>query len=78
MQAIIAGAGYSGHAGLPLQAQFTDTLLAARELKSRQPSKVLVEYLEDFVSHTFGHTRVDGCFLARIGGLVHMRGSIGE
>jgi hypothetical protein len=50
----ILGAGFSSYAGLPLQSEFTDALLAARE-NERGPSRALVQHLEQFVHRTFGH-----------------------
>jgi hypothetical protein len=51
----IVGAGFSKHAGLPLQANFTEALLDARDTKS--VSGPLVELLREFVHRTFDHSK---------------------
>lgn len=62
-QVLILGAGFSLHAGLPLQSDFTEALLAARTFADGKPSRVLTDYLCKFVHDSFGH-RVDAkaCF----------------
>lgn len=57
MQALIVGSGFSRHAGLPLQADFTKELLAGRDYAVGQPSRVLTEYLCQFVHDAFGHSK---------------------
>jgi hypothetical protein len=50
----IVGAGFSKHAGLPLQKDFTEALLAPREDEDH-PMQGLTRYLGKFVHHAFGH-----------------------
>jgi hypothetical protein len=52
----ILGAGFSHYAGLPLQAEFTKELLAAREFGSG-PSRAMVNYLDRFVHDVFDHAK---------------------
>jgi hypothetical protein len=52
----IVGAGFSHHAGLPLTTNFTEALLEARQF-GRGPSRMLVDFLSDFIFHAFGHSR---------------------
>ena len=54
-QVLILGAGFSLHAGLPLQSDFTEALLAARTFADGKPSRVLTDYLCKFVHDSFGH-----------------------
>jgi hypothetical protein len=50
----IVGAGFSMHAGLPLQAEFTEGLLASRDDLSH-PMHALVSHLGNFVHDVFDH-----------------------
>jgi hypothetical protein len=52
----VVGAGFSHHAGLPLTTKFTEALLEAREFTGG-PSRMLVDFLSDFIYHAFGHSR---------------------
>jgi hypothetical protein len=52
--AYIVGAGFSFHAGLPLQAQFTEKLLEPRLDKSH-PDHAIHRYLAEFIRHAFDH-----------------------
>jgi hypothetical protein len=52
----IVGAGFSHHAGLPLTSEFTEAILEARELAGG-PSRLLVDFLSEFIHRTFGHSR---------------------
>jgi hypothetical protein len=54
--AYILGAGFSHYAGLPLQADFTKELLAARDFGSG-PSRALVRYLDEFVNRVFDRSK---------------------
>jgi hypothetical protein len=54
--AYILGAGFSHYAGLPLQAEFTKELLAARDFGSG-PSRAMVTYLDRFVHRVFDHSK---------------------
>lgn len=54
--AYILGAGFSHYAGLPLQAEFTKELLAARDFGSG-PSRAMVDYLDRFVHRVFDHSK---------------------
>src|SRR5580700_1642043 len=54
--AYVVGAGLSHHAGLPLTTKFTEALLEARDF-SGGPSRMLVDFLSDFIYHAFGHSR---------------------
>jgi len=49
----IVGAGFSANAGLPLQSEFTELFLGARDYKRRKRLK-LMEPLDRFVEDTFG------------------------
>jgi NAD-dependent SIR2 family protein deacetylase len=51
----IVGAGFSKHAGLPLQKDFTEALLEPRADESH-PMRPLVEHLGTFVHDAFGHS----------------------
>lgn len=51
---IIAGAGFSSYAGLPLQAGFTAALLDTRHNTDDQ-SRALVDELSKFINHVFDH-----------------------
>jgi len=55
-QVFILGAGFSRHAGLPLQSQFTEYLLKARYYHTGT-SKALMAYLSEFVHDTFDRGR---------------------
>lgn len=62
-QVLILGAGFSRHAGLPLQSDFTEALLAARSFSDGKPSRVLTDYLCAFVRDSFGHdVDAEACF----------------
>jgi hypothetical protein len=52
----VVGAGFSHHAGLPLTSRFTEALLEAREFEGG-PSRVLVNFLSEFIHRAFGHSR---------------------
>ena len=52
----IVGAGFSHHAGLPLTSGFTEALLEARAFTGG-PSRLIVEFLEEFIHDAFGHFR---------------------
>ncbi len=52
----ILGAGFSSYAGLPLQRDFTNSLLKGRDYK-KGPSKDLVELLDTFIQDTFDHSK---------------------
>jgi hypothetical protein len=52
----IVGAGFSHHAGLPLTSSFTEALLEARDFTGG-PSRLIVEFLGDFIHDAFGHFR---------------------
>jgi hypothetical protein len=54
--AYILGAGFSHYAGLPLQAEFTKELLAARNF-GPGPSRAMVKYLDKFVQRVFDHAK---------------------
>ncbi|MGD0126919.1 MAG: hypothetical protein ABSF46_16290 [Terriglobia bacterium] len=54
--AYILGAGFSKYAGLPLQSQFTEELLRARQYEEG-PSKALVEFLSGFIYEVFDHSK---------------------
>ena len=51
---VIAGAGFSYNAGLPLAADFTRELLDVSRLKKDGPSAILVEAMKYFVDEVFG------------------------
>jgi hypothetical protein len=55
-QVLILGAGFSNHAGPPLQSRFTEYLLKARYFQPGT-SKALIAYLSDFVHDTFDRGR---------------------
>src|SRR3989442_720526 len=50
----IVGAGFSKHAGLPLQADFTKALVRTGE--PRSPSEPLVQHLRKLISRVFDHS----------------------
>lgn len=50
----IVGAGFSKYAGLPLQSDFTEALLALRSDNSH-PMRPLVARLGEFIGSAFGH-----------------------
>lgn len=52
---VIAGAGFSHYAGLPLTSKFTESVLRAREF-GPGPSRILVQYLSGFIDKVFGHS----------------------
>ncbi len=52
--AIIVGAGFSCHAGLPLQSDFTEALLEPRH-QGGHPNQALVQNLSQFVHDVFDH-----------------------
>lgn len=52
----IVGAGFSKHAGLPLQMDFTEKLLEARNGNDTN-QKELVEHLAEFIHHAFDHNK---------------------
>lgn len=52
----VVGAGFSKYVGLPLTSQFTEALLEARQFRTG-PSRILVEFLAEFISEAFGHDR---------------------
>lgn len=52
----IVGAGFSKHAGLPLQNDFTAALLEPREDEAH-PMRPLVEYLGKFIHDAFDHNK---------------------
>ncbi len=51
---IVAGAGFSHNAGLPLASDFTRAMLDVANLKKDGPSAILVEFATSFVDHVFG------------------------
>lgn len=53
----IVGAGFSSYTGTPLQSEFTQALLAAREFGEGSASHALVKFLSRFVHHSFDHLR---------------------
>jgi hypothetical protein len=53
--AVIVGAGFSHHAGLPLTSKFTEAILEAREFSSG-PSYMTVEFLSYFIRDAFDHS----------------------
>jgi hypothetical protein len=52
----IVGAGFSMYAGLPLQENFTEALLAPRDVASH-PMHPLIAHLGEFVHDVFNHKR---------------------
>jgi hypothetical protein len=54
--AYILGAGFSSYAGLPLQRDFTASLLKGRDYK-KGPSKDLVALIDIFIQDTFDHSK---------------------
>jgi hypothetical protein len=55
----IVGAGFSHHAGLPLQAGFTEALLEPR-VDEEYPLLPLIHHLSEFVSVAFDHNKSAG------------------
>ncbi len=53
--AIVVGAGFSCHAGLPLTNSFTEAILEAREF-GKGPSRILVDFLSRFIHDAFDHS----------------------
>ena len=51
----IVGAGFACNAGLPLAAEFTQTLLDLTNLRKNAHSRILVECLRSFVDDVFGN-----------------------
>jgi hypothetical protein len=50
----IVGAGFSKHAGLPLQREFIAELLAVQRFDRKGPSRILVDLLKEFAKDVFG------------------------
>jgi hypothetical protein len=50
----IVGAGFSKHAGLPLQADFTEALLEPRK-DEKYPMRPLIDHLDQFIHDAFDH-----------------------
>ena len=53
----IVGAGFSKHAGLPLQKDFTEALILPREERSH-PSRPLIKHLDRFINKAFDHNKI--------------------
>ena len=49
----ILGAGFSYYAGTPLQENFAEDVLRGRDFGDEQPSKIIVDSLEEFVDYVF-------------------------
>ena len=54
----IVGAGFSSYAGLPLQSNFTESLLEARSMRGQ--SRIIVDFLSKFVHAAFDHAEKAG------------------